>query len=520
MVSGWQQRRAEWMTAALIALAALSRVAWEGRSLGEADGARYLMGLEQWLRFGPSACCIYAKTISPGYYALAAAWIRHFHAAPRAVLDGISLAAALLSAPLLFLVGRRLVSEPAAGAGAAIFLLAPGFWWLGLEPHPQGAACLFLLGALAAFSRRWPGHALAAAILLTFALLLKFDTVLLAAAFPALAWSSGPALGRWHRAAGGACVPAAALLAALGLRNPLLGMGWRESRHLTGSAVGEFLQWPHGVAWLKQTLPLLTALGPAVCVLVAAGLGLGFLHRGWRQRWLLLLSAWALPGGLFWLAMRGNNVRHVVVLCLLPLWAALEAWMGALPHRGGRAALAALALAALLADAWLPPPSSNLTLYPSGNVPASVADVRARTAELDTWLSASLRTPPTGPAASCFFGGATLPYLELALLAASPGARLRPLPGAAPGEALEVDQPGQPPVRFLEANDPAQARWAQSRCRRQFGAAAASLDFTPTAVHAQFFGREWHSLPGMRRWYPAGDALASPPLSRRGAVLH
>ncbi|HUX67655.1 MAG TPA: hypothetical protein VMV31_09210 [Terriglobales bacterium] len=506
-----QRAPAVLIPAAWLALAALTRVPLSGRSLGESDCARYRLGLHQWLRQGPGAPFIYAKELSPGYYALAAALQRRSGAHPAALLSALSLLAALLSAPLLYALGRRLASPPAAAAGAALFLFSPAFWWLGIEPHPQGLAFLGVLAALAAFLAwpGWRGH-LAAALALAAALLFKSDLILLAGAFPALAYTRARAAAQAPvRAAARALAPPALALALFLLaRNPLLGLGWRQSQQLTASALRQFLALPHGQQLLRQLLPFATAPGVATTALLALGATLGLRRPAWRRRWLLPLAAWVLPSSAFWLLLRGNNVRHLAALALLPLWAALEAllaWPRLAPRPAASAAL--LALAVLAANLPLPPPSSNLTLYPSANVPASVSDLAARSADLHAWLAASLLSARArGLPAPCYLGNATLPYLELALLHSHPRRVLRPL--AAPGhrEALQVALAPGLVARFLEVNRPAQFLAAQSHCRRAFGAPAASLEFSPAARRARFFGREWRSLPWARRWYPAAAA--------------
>lgn len=508
-----ERGRAVYITAAWLGLAALTRVPLAGRSLGEADCARYLLGLHQWLRLGPGAPFIYAKELSPGYYALAAALQRHTAASPAASLNAISLLAALLSAPLLDIIGRRLATPAAAAAGTALFLFTPAFWWLGIEPHPQGAAFLCVLAALAAFLR-WPGlrgH-LAAGTALAAGLLLKSDLILLAGIFPALCFASAPRRWstEWPRAAASLAVPALGLGLFLLARNPLLGLGWSQSQQLTASALRQFLTLPRGAQLLKQLLPIATAPGWATGALLALGGALGLRQPAWRQRWLAPLAAWVLPGAAFWFLMRGNNVRHFAALALLPLWAALDALL-ATPRLAARPAAAAslLCLGVVAANLVLPPHSSNVTLYPSANLPASVRDLAARTAELQAWLAASLRQARTRrQPAPCYLGNATLPYLELALLQNHPRRTLRPLAGIGTAEALQVQLAPGRFVRFVEVNRPAELLSAQRRCRLVFGAASASLEFSPAAQHAQYFGREWRSLPWARRWYPA--ALPSP----------
>jgi len=422
---------------------------------------------------------------------------------------------------LLYGIGRRLTTPTAAAAGTALFLFTPAFWWLGIEPHPQGAAFLCVLAALAAFLA-WPGRRghLAAALALAAGLLLKGDLILLAGVFPALPLAAPPRPGhtRWRPAAAALAVPALGLGPFLLARNPLLGLGWRRSQQLTAAALRQFLTLPRGAQLLKQLLPMATASGGATGALLALGIALGLRHPAWRQRWLAPLAAWVLPGAAFWFLMRGNNVRHVAALALLPLWASLDALLAS-PRLAARPAAAAslLCLGVGAANGLLPPPSSNLTLYPSANVPASVADLAARSAELHAWLAASLfHARAHHQPAPCYLGNATLPYLELALLQGHPRRTLHPLaglgaglvPAFVPKEALQIPLTPGSLARFVEVHRPAEVLAAQRRCRRAFGAASASLEFSAAAQRAQFFGQEWRSLPWARRWYPA--SLPSP----------
>lgn len=507
---GWATRAADaGAVAALAALTAVTRLPFAGRSLGEPDGARYALGLKQWLRRGPAAPFIYAKVLSPGYYALAAWWSRADGLAPLAVLEGWSWMAALLTAPLLYGLGRRCTSRGIAAAGAALFLLAPGIWWLGIEPHPQGLAFACLLASLLCFTAAadWRGE-LAAAVWLAAGLLLKNDLVLFALVYPALrlAAAADGSARRWRAL----WVPATAGLAFVAARAPLLRMPWARAQGETDAAVRTFLSLPHGVALLKQVLPAATAPGLATFALVAGGWALGWRWRrrpefaAWRRRWAAPAAAWAAPGAVFWLLIRGNNARHMAPLLLLPLWASLEAWQlwarrRWREHRPGRAGAAA-GLALVAGCNWLAPPaSSNLTLFPSGDVPASVADLAARTREMDAWMRAGLRQarhadrPPP-----CFTGNPTLPYLELAAEDARPGAVATELAAPTQHEAMRIGE-----VRFLEVENGRQAAAAAPVCRAAGGGRPRSLEYTAAGRHRRFLGREWRWLPLARRWYPA-----------------
>lgn len=493
---------------------ALAGLAWVSRapgsalgtaSLGESDCARYLVGVHQWLGLGAGAHLIYGKVLSPGYYALAVALVRHLDWAPLALLSAVSVWAAVASGALLYRIGRQLTGELEAVAGAVVFLLSPAFWWLGIEPHPQGIAFLCGLAALALFlptrrlhARLWP-WTLGATVLMGAGMLLKNDLILLGAVFPALHLPQRDA----RRMALGCLVPMGGLGIFYAGRQMALGLPWSSVQQQTTATVAEFLTWPHGTELLKQLLPLITAPGVLVLALTGLALAWAFVRRSpdaraWRQRWGWLLAAWVAPQLGFWLLIRGNNARHMSTYILLPLWAALD-WVG--PRwRGARRgwALAAVCALVLGGDAVLIPASSNMTLFPSGNVPASRRDVALRTAQMQTWMQAVLQQ--TG-GNGCFLGNYTLPYLQRDLLLRSPGSILTRADGA---EVLVGTG-----VRFVEVNSAAQYRAAAAACR-QTGAVAASLEYAPDGAHEQFFGEELGQLAILRRWYPAGAVRLRP----------
>ncbi|MGH9505808.1 MAG: hypothetical protein ACRD13_02695, partial [Terriglobales bacterium] len=104
-------------------LAAVTRFPLVANVPGEADSARFLIGLEQWRRFGPRGHFIYGVVFSPGYYWLAAHWMRWWGepvARAGVALAWLSALAAVLSAPLIYYLGRRCLPARAAAATAAV----------------------------------------------------------------------------------------------------------------------------------------------------------------------------------------------------------------------------------------------------------------------------------------------------------------------------------------------------------------------------------------------------------------
>ncbi|MGH9467959.1 MAG: hypothetical protein ACRD1Y_11455, partial [Terriglobales bacterium] len=242
-------RLAPWL---LAALAAATRLPLAGRSLGEADCPRYVDGVLQWLRRGPDAHWIYAKVLSPGYYAAAAWLVAQTHITPHRLLVGASIAAAIVTAPMAYWLGRRFCGPLAAASGTALFLLAPGVWWLGLEAHPAGAALLLVLAAMAAWMRalknlerpHW-GWTLIALACFSAALLLKADFALFGLIFPALALRDGAWRERRAAVAGGILF-GLSLGVFFALRPGLIALTAASAGEQTQAAVARFLTLPHG----------------------------------------------------------------------------------------------------------------------------------------------------------------------------------------------------------------------------------------------------------------------------------
>ena len=545
----------------LAALAAVSRLWLLGGDPGEADCARFLIGLRRWAQFGPHAPAMYGSVFSPLYYWLAAHLTHGFGIEPlRAarLLSGLSAVAAIATAPVAYALGCRLVSSRIAFWATLAFLATPALWWLGIEPHPQGLSLLGFLLALLCLAIRLQdapsaGRArllmLASIAALTFGLGCKSDLILFFGAFPALlpalrpdlfpafagsettwrhdgrrgatapnllaappphersSWGPRPVgrCGRASLAGEGRALRSARLRVAAGwrpalssallmpvmasllfllLRSLILRHSFAWLQHNSDHVVAAFLEWPRGGRLIKQLLPMTTAFGAMIALITGTGIVRAvFRRRSELWRLSLLVGMWSLPSVLFWFLIRGNNVRHMADILLPLLWLGLAGWEGL-----RWPVIPTWIIAALLLDFWIIPPSSNLTLYPSANVPESAHDLHLRIEDLRDNLAdegAGTQLPV------CYLGNATLPYLELLLWNAHPGATL-----TSQNDTLTLNMADGRRVHFIEVNSSSEYRQAAAGCPR-----ARSLEYEPNGAHQWFFGQEWASLPFHRRWY-------------------
>ncbi|MGH9535285.1 MAG: glycosyltransferase family 39 protein [Terriglobales bacterium] len=504
-----------WALGALLALTLLTRVWILRPTEGEPDSALFSLGAWQWLRHGAGAARIYDRWFSAGYYALADLLLRlsHAHLAQvSGVLDGVSLAAALATAGLIWALGQRLVSPAAAFWAAVLFLLSPGIWQLGDEPHPEGLGIALILAALycclraaGSTGRREAGWWAVAVAAMTCALSVRGDAILLFPPFLAI-WTL-PALpmsaaGRWRAGGISLAVLAAGSSLFVALRAALLGQPVGRTQHHALRKIAGYLG---HLRVIQQGLPMATALGPAVWLVAALGVVLAWraMRRGHWWRWIGFALAWSLPGYVFWFAVRGNNVRHVAIYSLPWLWAGCQGWQlatcrraarrrGVSPRFGGALTLAAIL--ALAVDAIAIPANSNLTLYPSGNVPASFAWLRRREAEMRGLAGRMLAQAGHGKP-SCYLGATTSPYVLLYLLedAEQRGMAWRL---AATGPVTRVAIRGAAPITFHDVYSPTQFLAARATCP-----GARSLEYNAAGARQWFFGREWRWLPFHRRWY-------------------
>lgn len=244
------------------------------------------------------------------------------------------------TAPLLYLIGRRHLSERAALLGALVYVLYSAA--AQFEGFTANAEHFMLLPATAAVylvQRRRPGWA---GLLLGLAVMLKPSAVGTGLLALALLWRDGA-----PRRAYAALLGAAALAPLGSLAHGLYTVGWADySFAVFGSRLYIDRAWPLGLA-----LGQLLLVSPALAPLLAAGL-LG--QRYAPRQGVRLVTLWALtalPG----MALGGGWYRHYFLQLVPPLALlagasldGLHVVAGAGPRLAGRRRAAWALLAALL----------------------------------------------------------------------------------------------------------------------------------------------------------------------------
>lgn len=480
----------------LLLLAAATRLPLLSPAQGESDSARFVVAVWQWLRFGPHANSShvtygYYHVLAPGYFALAHGVVNGLRISPANLslcLNCVSAVVALLSAPLLYRIGSRFLAPLTAWVAAALFLLAPGFWWLGLEAHPQGLALLLALIALDQFVL-FHAHPLAArhgvlaAAALAAALLMRGDSLLLAPAFPVLAWLGPNNSGRSSHARRLAFELAATFSAAAATFLLARGLILQSSFAAThGSLLATVAQYWGRSFWLKQLIPIVTAVGPAVFAFALIGLGLALCRRATAAG---LLVAAAVPGLAFWLIIEGNNTRHIIDFWLLLLWAACLGWQVRKPRW-----LPAVAALAVALNWVLIPPNSNANYYPSPDLFASHQLHAAKVAALAAIIPTLRAHAASAPGPVCYLGYATTPFVQQDLALSPDPPTLTTLSHGwrrvhwpACNGSLAATAYLAPAYNHLDYLHQA------ARCRR-----IVSVEFTPAGHRLRYFGAEL-SLP-------------------------
>jgi hypothetical protein len=490
-----------WDHALLVGLVLLTRVPLWGSFAGEPDTARYVFGLRFWMEHGPEAPGIINRELSSGYYWLAA------HLAALTGLDfadfpellgAISLVAALLTAPALYYLGTRVVSRTAALMATIVLLLGPGWWWTGLQAHPQGLTLVLQLASMIAFMEAWrrtPARPsavwlVASVVALTASLLVKSDAALLFPAYFGLRFfqrSTQQPPARVDRLGWSVLVTAGVLAAAYGaftvlhrlITGPVPAVADQATAH-----INRFLSIPRGSALLAQLAPMLFGPGPVI-FLVAIGAAAVFFVRGQtpaRMRWAILLATWSVPGYLFWLCIAGNNARHVLPFPIPIVWLAL-AWL----ERGGVGRMVTIAAVAMLGNLVVPA-NSGVSLYPSANVPQSAALMRERQDEL---RQVATRLLAGRADSACYVGRTTQDYVTHYLLeqADAAGYRVDVLPS---GQlALLLSYPDGRLFRQIDMIGLRDRQDAGINPRLWPGCATVeSLEYDPAGRRLRFFGTE------------------------------
>jgi hypothetical protein len=161
---------------------------------------------------------------------------------------------------------------------------------------------------------------------------------------------------------------------------------------------------------IEQLATVAFSHGPFVLLAVAAAATLWICHaqRVERAGWLWLVCTWALPQYLFWCFIRGNNMRHLLLAPVPLFWLA-----GLYLQQRGKEAMVEACIAVLAFDLVIPP-NSNMSIYPSPNVPASTRLVRLKEQRLRA-AAERLLTVGQGDRA-CYFGLSTVDHVSAFLL--------------------------------------------------------------------------------------------------------
>jgi hypothetical protein len=485
----------------VIALVLLTRGPLWGSDVGEPDTARYAFGLRFWIEHGPGSPAIINRELSSGYYWLAAHLVQlgdvPFTRFPR-LLGTISLVAALVTGPVLYRLGSLVIGPAAALAATITLLLGPAWWWAGFQAHPQGLGMALQLASMMAFLEAWRRRAVAASpawlalsgLALVASLLVKTDAVLLVPAYVALRLLQRAQQQRLGpvEAPGRTLVVTAGLLGASytlfavvhgAITGPRTPVAVEATSH-----IARFLTVPTGPALAQQLAPVLFGPGPATLALasIAAAVFVARHPVAWRREWLMLLAAWCLPSFLVWLAIAGNNARHMILVPVPVVWLAF-AWLARFGTRR-----MVVVTAVTLAGNLIVPANSGLSLYPSANVPASAALLRNRQDE----LRAVARRLLAGDAGSaCYVGRTTQDYVAQYVLEDADAARYQV--ELLPGDQLRLalrHADGRPfrRVDVIGLRDRQDAgidprRWPDC-------AVVESLEYEETGGRRRFFGTE------------------------------
>lgn len=343
--------------------------------------------------------------------------------------------------------------------------------------------------------RRTPARASAAwlavsAALLTTSLLVKSDAALLFPAYFGLRLfqrSVQAKTGRVERLRRSLLLGAVVLAAAYGgftvlhrvITGPVTAVAGQATAHIT-----RFLAVPRGGELLGQIAPMVFGPGPVVFLgaLAVTAVFLARAEPAARRRWAILIAAWSLPGYVFWLAIAGNNARHVIPFAVPLVWLAL-AWL----ERFGAPRMAVVAALAIAGNLVVPA-NSGVSLYPSANVPGSAAMMAERQQELRL---AAARLFSGDAATACYVGRTTQDYVTRYVLeradAAGYGVEVLPSDQL----TLRLGYPDGRPFRRLEMIGLRDSQDAGINPRKWPGCALVeSLEYDAAGMRRRFFGTE------------------------------
>lgn len=484
--SKWPKSRRAIAHGFLLLLVLATRIPVMGNFEGEPDTARYITGLHLWVTGDRANPLIYAKTMSAGYYWLAAqiATVTHTPLAHYALMLGImSLCASLIMSVVVFELSRYITDDFSSFVCTGLFLISPAIWWSGIQAHPQALSIALSLIAILAYLKavvlsRSPALYVVAVFAMSAALLMKIDAVLLFPAFfGLLVFFSEDRIPKISHVVATLALLAATSLIFIGARAVILGTTLRAVQAETNSSVGVYLFLPNVVGTIKQLVPVVLAAGPILFAFASIGTLL-LLRDGMRRRrlqWAFLLVMWCVPGIMFWFFIFWNNPRHVAVFTLALLWVGVTGWCS----RFGWRITAALAILAAVLNVWSVPANSSTSFLLSPNVPASVRAIRARQDEIRS--VAKTMTGQSGM--SCFIGTYTIPYLRLYALEENPsmstvtGDDSRGSFINAPSYTIKTEY-----VRGAPKSD--------TSCPEGY-----SVEYTPAGQKRRFFGKEVYSSP-------------------------
>ena len=287
-----------------------------GGSLGERDGYRMLLGLLDCLQRGVwfDSALLYNRQVSFGYFALLhtlAPGSGASAAAVIALMDWVSLAAAVLFVVPFFFVVDRLFGRAEAVIASLLLPAVPVWWQVSRYGHPITPALLLFFGGLALAATGRALWTLGAAALFAAALAFRFDVVLL---FPLIACVARPAGAGWRRpvafAAAYTALAVAVFLAAQAALPPIRGAAAPEG-------VLELLRRYEDPGRLREFLRLdCTMVGEAfgAAFLAAMPAAILLLRRTRRAlRPLLFVAYPAAVNLVFWMP-NPNPPRHYILL--------------------------------------------------------------------------------------------------------------------------------------------------------------------------------------------------------------